>query len=308
MIVRDRPTLLKLFFILRGSVIQRIFPQVLFVFALSAFVVWAHRVDPGLVPSVNSGPFALLGIALSVFLGFRNNACYDRWWEARKDWGQLIFTARDLARQTLVLADAGSASAAEARQRLLNITIALAHALVCHLRPGSDGARALARLPADLVPGYQKSGNGPDFLLREMGRTLASLRASGAISDVQWALFDGTVGRMSAVLAACERIRNTPVPFGYTLLLHRTAYLFCFLLPFGFADALGWATPFVTALVAYTFFGLDALGDELEEPFGVLPNDLPIVALAETIEINLREALGETDLPPLPQPKNYILM
>ncbi len=308
MIVRDRPTLLKLFFILRGSVIQRIFPQVLFVFALSAFVVWAHRVDPGLVPSVNSGPFALLGIALSVFLGFRNNACYDRWWEARKDWGQLIFTARDLARQTLVLADAGTASAAEARQRLLNIAIALAHALVCHLRPGSDGSRALTRLPADLVPGYQKSRNGPDFLLREMGRTLTSLRASGAISDVQWVLFDGTVGRMSAVLAACERIRNTPVPFGYTLLLHRTAYLFCFLLPFGFADALGWATPFVTALVAYTFFGLDALGDELEEPFGVLPNDLPIVALAETIEINLREALGETDLPPLPQPKNYILM
>lgn len=301
MIVRNRPTLLKLFFILRGSVIQRIFPQVLFVFALSALVVWAHRVDPGLVPSVSSGPFALLGIALSVFLGFRNNACYDRWWEARKDWGQLIFTARDLARQTLILAEAE-------RQRLLDITIAFGHALVCHLRPGSDVGRPLARLPADLSAGYKASRNGPDFLLREMGRILAGLRGTGTISDFQWAQLDGTLGRMSAMLAACERIRNTPVPFGYTLLLHRTAYLFCFLLPFGFADALGWATPFVTALVAYTFFGLDALGDELEEPFGVLPNDLPIVALAETIEINLREALGETDLPPLPQPKNYILM
>lgn len=301
MIVRNRPTLLKLFFILRGSVIQRIFPQVLFVFALSALVVWAHRVDPGLVPSVNSGPFALLGIALSVFLGFRNNACYDRWWEARKDWGQLIFTARDLARQTLILAEAE-------RQRLLDITIAFGHALVCHLRPGSDVGRPLARLPADLAAGYKASRNGPDFLLREMGRILAGLRGTGTISDFQWAQLDGTLGRMSAVLAACERIRNTPVPFGYTLLLHRTAYLFCFLLPFGFADALGWATPFVTALVAYTFFGLDALGDELEEPFGVLPNDLPIVTLAETIEINLREALGETNLPPLPQPKNYILM
>ncbi|OKP79261.1 bestrophin [Ensifer adhaerens] len=301
MIVRNRPTLLKLFFILRGSVIQRIFPQVLFVFALSAFVVWAHRVDPGLVPSVSSGPFALLGIALSVFLGFRNNACYDRWWEARKDWGQLIFTARDLARQTLILAGTE-------RQRLLDITIAFGHALVCHLRPGSDVGRPLARLPTDLVAGYKASRNGPDFLLREMGGILAELHGTGTISDFQWAQLDGTLGKMSAMLAACERIRNTPVPFGYTLLLHRTAYLFCFLLPFGFADALGWATPFVTALVAYTFFGLDALGDELEEPFGVLPNDLPIVALAETIEINLREALGETDLPPLPQPKNYILM
>ncbi|KSV85163.1 hypothetical protein N183_01645 [Sinorhizobium sp. Sb3] len=307
MIVRDRPSLLKLFFILRGSVIQRIFPQVLFVFGLSAFVVWAHRADPGIVPSVNSGPFALLGIALSVFLGFRNNACYDRWWEARKDWGQLIFTSRELARQTLVLVDA-KASENAARQRLLNIAIAFAHALVGHLRPGNHAARALARLPDDLAPGYKASRNAPDYLLREMGRDLAGLRASDAISDFQWAQLDGTVGRMSATLAACERIRNTPVPFGYTLLLHRTAYLFCFLLPFGFADALGWATPFVTALVAYTFFGLDALGDELEEPFGVLPNDLPIMALAETIEINLREALGETDLPPLPQPKDYILM
>lgn len=307
MIVRDRPSLLKLFFILRGSVIQRIFPQVLFVFGLSAFVVWAHRADPGIIPSVNSGPFALLGIALSVFLGFRNNACYDRWWEARKDWGQLIFTSRDLARQTLVMVDA-KASENAARQRLLNIAIAFAHALVGHLRPGNHAARALARLPDDLAPGYKASRNAPDYLLREMGRDLAGLRASDAISDFQWAQLDGTVGRMSATLAACERIRNTPVPFGYTLLLHRTAYLFCFLLPFGFADALGWATPFVTALVAYTFFGLDALGDELEEPFGVLPNDLPIMALAETIEINLREALGETDLPPLPQPKDYILM
>ncbi|SDA44141.1 bestrophin family protein [Sinorhizobium sp. NFACC03] len=307
MIVRDRPSLLKLFFILRGSIIQRIFPQVLFVFGLSAFVVWAHRADPGIVPSVNSGPFALLGIALSVFLGFRNNACYDRWWEARKDWGQLIFTSRDLARQTLVLVDA-KASENAARQRLLNTAIAFARALVGHLRPGNDATRALARLPDDLAPGYKASRNAPDYLLREMGRDLAGLRASGAISDFQWAQLDGTVGRMSAMLAACERIRNTPVPFGYTLLLHRTAYLFCFLLPFGFADALGGATPFVTALVAYTFFGLNALGDELEEPFGVLPNDLPIMALAETIEINLREALGETDLPPLPQPKDYILM
>ncbi|MEI2297680.1 bestrophin family protein [Ensifer sp. MJa1] len=308
MIVRDRPSLLKLFFILRGSVIQRIFPQVLFVFGLSALVVWAHRIDPGLVPSVNSGPFALLGIALSVFLGFRNNACYDRWWEARKDWGQLIFTARDFARQTLILTELDKVSGDEARHRLLTLTIAFAHALVSHLRPGSHAARTLERLPQDLVAGYKASRNGPDFLLRTIGSELASLRASERISDLQWTMLDGTIARMSAVLAACERIRNTPVPFGYTLLLHRTAYLFCFLLPFGFADALGWATPFVTALVAYTFFGLDALSDELEEPFGVSPNDLPIVALAETIEINMREALGEKDLPELPKPNKYMLM
>ncbi|MET3352779.1 UNVERIFIED_ORG: putative membrane chloride channel (bestrophin family) [Xanthobacter viscosus] len=98
------------------------------------------------------------------------------------------------------------------------------------------------------------------------------------------------------------------MPFGYALLLHRTAYLFCFLLPFGFADVLGWGTPLAAALVAYTFFGLDALGGELEEPFGTLPNDLPIAALATAIEIILREGMGERDLPVALEPVDFMLL
>lgn len=97
------------------------------------------------------------------------------------------------------------------------------------------------------------------------------------------------------------------MPFAYTLLLHRTAYLFCFVLPFGFADVLGWLTPLLTALVSYTFFGLDALGEELEEPFGLQANDLPIGAYATGVEITLRGALGDTDLPAAPVPVAYVL-
>jgi ion channel-forming bestrophin family protein len=308
MIVRPRPSLLQLFFILRGSVITRIFPQVLVVFALSALIVELHRLSPGLVSGVNGAPFTLLGIALSIFLGFRNNACYDRWWEARKEWGLLVTVARDFARQTLILDAKVELALTEARARLLQLTIAFAQALVCHLRPGQDAAKIRGKLPAEILGAFDTSRNPPDVILRRMGAITAGLQAQAHISDIQFGILDTTIGRMSGVLAACERIRNTPVPFGYTLLLHRTAYIFCFLLPFGFADALGWGTPFAAALVAYTFFGLDALGDELEEPFGNLPNSLPIQALADTIEINLREALGETDLPPLPQPRDYLLM
>ncbi len=107
---------------------------------------------------------------------------------------------------------------------------------------------------------------------------------------------------MAAVAAACERIKHTPIPFPYSLLLHRTAWLYCFLLPFGLVDTVGYMTPFVVAIVAYTFFGLDALGDEIEEPFGTADNHLPLDALCREIEINLREALGETELPLLLQP------
>ncbi|MBV8474430.1 MAG: bestrophin [Hyphomicrobiales bacterium] len=308
MIVRERPHFFALFFILRGSVIPRIFPQVLVVFALSTLIVWAHRNLPGYVPGFSGGPFALLGIALSIFLGFRNNVCFERWWEARKDWGQLITSSRDLARQTLILSGRRDDDAAEKRSRLLNLAIAFAQALVGQLRPGADLAKARGRLPAEVLVPFEASRNRCDFILRQMGGIVAEMRASGTITDVQFSVLDATLGRMSAVLAACERIRNTPVPFGYTLLVHRTAHIFCFLLPFGFADVLGWGTPFMTALVAYTFFGLDALGDELEDPFGNLPNGLPINALADTIEINLREALGESPLPSLPLARDHILM
>jgi putative membrane protein len=300
MIVRDRPSLLRLFLIVRGSVIVRIYPQLLLLFALSCLVIALHRAYPGSVPAMPSAPFSLLGITLSIFLGFRNNASYDRWWEARKDWGQLLYTLRDFARQTQLLE--GLPDGPQQRRELLQMGAGFTHLLVDHLRPGNPRGKASPWLPPELQQQLPASRNAPDLVLRHIGARLARLRRQGSISDIEYGLLDAPLGRMSLVLAACERIRNTPVPFGYTLLMHRTAYLFCFLLPFGFVDSLGWATPFATTLIAYTFFGLDALGEELEEPFHLHPNGLAIAAMADVIEINLREALGETDLPPLPAP------
>ena len=110
------------------------------------------------------------------------------------------------------------------------------------------------------------------------------------------------------MLTGCERIKNTPIPFTYNLLLHRTAYLYCFLLPFGLVDSIGFMTPFVVGIVSFTFFGLDALGDEIEEPFGVLPNDLALSSMCRTIERDLRAALGEVDLPAALVPVNYRIL
>jgi putative membrane protein len=307
MIVRPRPPLWQLFFIVKGSIVVRILPQICAVFLLSMVVVAGHHVFPGWVPAFNNGtPFALLGIALSIFLGFRNNACYDRWWEARKIWGKLVYTTRNLARQTMFLDAVPGAEGA--RARLLHYGIGFSQAMVVHLRPGNSTAKRDKWLSADEHDAMAASRNGPDFILRKLGSVLAGLRAKGDIQPIDFQTLDNSVSALAEIQAACERLRFTPVPFGYTLLLHRTAYLFCFFIPFGFADMLGWGTPFATTLVAYTFFGLDALGDELEEPFGVLPNDLPIEAIADTIEINLREALGEANLPDLPQPVDYLLM
>jgi putative membrane protein len=301
-IVRERPSLLRLFFIRRGTILPRVLPQVLGIAALSCAVVWGSRRSALHLPSASPAPLSLLAIALSIFLGFRNNACYDRWWEARKVWGALIIELRSLARDAIALLDDGGADApAAGRQvarRLVHRNIAFAYALVGHLR-GQDVGETLSRFVEEPERGrVLASRNRPDALLRESARELASFRRDGRVTDVPWQALSERLHALSGVLAACERIRFTPLPFSYTILLHRTAYLFCLLLPFGLVDVLGWMTPVLAAAVAYTFFGLDALGDELEDPFGEAPNDLPLMALARTAEISLLEALGE----PLPEP------
>lgn len=297
MIVRSRPGLLTLFFVLKGSIILRTWPQLFAVGALSVIVVAAHRQAPNLVPGINPAPLTLIGIALSVFLSFRNSACYDRWWEARKLWGQIIQAARDMARQTVVLDEGLEKTSAERRDILMAI-IAFGQAVVGQLRQKTKdqdaGRPALDAGPADVI-------------LHPVAARIGQLLRQGRLTPVEALGLNDSLTRLTQALIGCERLANTPLPFAYTLLLHRTAYLFCFLLPFGFADMLGWSTPLAAMLVAYTFFGLDALGEELEEPFGLMPNNLPISAYATTIEIHLRSAMGETDLPPMPAPKDYLL-
>lgn len=292
MVIRPRPSLLMLFFVLKGSIILRTWPQLAAVGILSTIVVAAHRYAPDLVPGISPAPFTLIGIALSVFLSFRNNACYDRWWEARKLWGQIIQTARDIARQTIVLEERPE------RRDILMAIIAFGHATARQLRretsKQSAGEPAFPVKPADTI-------------LHDVAKLIGRLLRQTHLAPVEALALNDSLNRLTQALVGCERLANTPLPFAYTLLLHRTAYLFCFILPFGFADILGWGTPFAVMLVAYTFFGLDALSEELEEPFGLMPNDLPISAYATMIEIHLRSALGETDLPPMPVPLDYVL-
>jgi ion channel-forming bestrophin family protein len=112
---------------------------------------------------------------------------------------------------------------------------------------------------------------------------------------------------LSMAQGSCERIANTPLPFTYSVILHRSAYMYCALLPFGLVDSIGLMTPLVVTFVSYTFFALEALSDEIEEPFGILGNDLALNAMVAGIDASLREMLGETP-PPAPKPdKNFIL-
>ncbi len=313
MIVRGRPSGLGLFLVLRGSVLKQIWKVLLVSIVLATLVTMNHGDLFRLKITLTAIPFTLIGLPLAIFLGFRNNAAYDRYCEGRKLWGEIVLQTRNFSRQCLTLIEYAEPVRIESdlndvRARMIVRTIAFSHALR-HLLRDTD---AISELKPLLLENewhqIRKTSNIPDYLMHQMGRDLRQCMDEERVDGCLAASIDASISAMSGAAAACERIKSTPIPFSYTLMLHRTAYLYCFLLPFGLVDTIGFMTPFVVGIVAYTFFGLDALGDEIEEPFGNAPNDLALDAICRAIEINLRDAMGEPhELLPL-VPVNYCLM
>ena len=305
MIVRPRPGLLAILFTLRGSILPQVALKILFITLLACVVVALEQHWPELL-SLHAGvaPFTLVGLTLSIFLSFRNNACYNRWWDARRQWGMLLVETRGLARITIALLPGSEHEAL--RRRLLRRLCSFAHGLHASLRSQDQVAAAGPWLPDEERKALAAHPSPTDAALRYLTVDLGCALKAGVISDVLYGVFETKLGALSHIQAACEGIKGTPLPFAYTLLIYRTSWLYCLFLPFGLATSLGWATPLATALVAYTFFGLDALGDELEEPFGLQANDLPLDALLKIVDGVILDALGEP-VPPLIQPEHFVL-
>jgi putative membrane protein len=298
MIVRPKPNLIGVLTSLKGSIAKRIATRALMVTLLASAIVLVETLHPSYFSKVSATPFTLLGLSLSIFMSFRNNACYDRWYEARKAWGDMIVEIRSIIRETQIIKDASE------RHKILSNLCGFAHALNAKLRSESELAASGDWLnPIPIGTTTDISGR----ILMQVGQQCSALSESGAISEWRYTLMANHLTRLTQAQAVCERIKHTPLPFPYTLLLHRTTYLFCILLPFAMAEPLGWLTPIFTAIVSYTFFGLDAIGDELEDPFGRDENDLPTDALVRTIERDVLAALGVTQLPPQLEPVDYVL-
>lgn len=274
---------LKMLFVLQGSYFKRlIVPQVLlFIFSFLIYFYQTHiATEP--VP-LNPSVFAILGISLAIFHGFCNNAAYDRFWEGRKLWGTLVWLSRNIARQVLTLPNVSMAE----KQAFIRHQIAFVHSLRQQLR-GEDNTANLQRL---LTVEEQQAVVGQNFialrLTQIMGQMLANWQAEQKIDVWQWQSLDNTLGEIAHVQAGCERINNTPIPYAYFVLLHRTVYLYCFMLPFGLGNTIGWATPFVVSFVGYTFMALNEIVDEISEPFGTGENELPLGMMCDTIETQL---------------------
>lgn len=297
MIIRKKRGFWQLLFTIQGSVLPRVLPQILVVTSLGVLAVVMHERWIGF-PEYSLASFSILGLMLSLLLGFRNSASYARWWEARQQLGALIMHSRSLSRMTMTYLSANDQHQLKLQhstmQRIRSFSVVLLYSLrerdfQDKIKANNDNLAAhrilTAKSPADAA-------------LRLISENIVVARREGYISDIVAMEFERLISLLADVQAACERLKNTPLPFAFMLLAHRLAYLFCTLLPFALASTVGIATPVISAIAAYAFFGLDALSSELENPFGEKPNQLAVYSIERTLEIHLLDAEGL----PTPQP------
>lgn len=278
--------------------LRRVWPRVswrlglLFLFDLTVAVLYAQSGMTFLgLPSL---PLGLMGAALSIFLAFRTNSSYDRWWEARRLWGSLVNESRSFSRQALTLVD-GVADAEN--NDLVEWQIAYVHSLRCHLRGQNPFPELATRLPADMVAALRTQQNVPLALLLRAGRRLRTLFDGGRLDSFRFVQLDSTLTRLCDIQGACERIKNTPLPRQYEYFPRLMVSTFCVLLPFGLVEGMGLLTPVASTLVSFIFLSLESVGRDIEAPFEYTVHDTPMSQLSRTIEINLREAMGEARVP-----------
>ena len=293
MIVRDKSNNLTLLFAWQGTILPRVLPALSMVILISTLLGFLSNQHIFTVPAVPAIGFTIFGIILSIFLSFRNNASYDRWWEGRKLWGALIANSRHITRDSHVLSD-------RERQIFMYRVMLFSHLLRDRLRkqkPSFAMDTNATALDPQLLQRWANNINAAQDVLEITQKDLVKLLKHGEISDIIYSTLNRHVVELGNIQAGCDRIVSTPLPFSYSVLLHRTVYCFCFILPFSLEASLGVWTPVLVGLIAYLFLGLDALSAQLEEPFGVQENDLPLDSIVRLIEREMLSSLGQP-LPP----------
>ncbi len=296
---------------IRGSMVREIFARVTVCVVWSIVVVSLHKV--GQTPPmtfiedgheiISGGPqnflvflgrtiplsiplhgHTLIGVALGLLLVFRTNVSYDRFWEGRRQWGNIVNDSRNIGR----LATSLLKEDRDLLDRLLLWTMAWSWSVKHRLRGKQSIDKIAAELPAPEVQEVEQAQHIPLAVSRKMTEQIDAAQRRGLISDVQQSLLDGSLQRLIDALGACERIHNTPLPFAYMVHLRRALIVYLFTLPMALVADFGWATVLAMLLIAYILLGVEEIGVEIEDPFGDDVNDLPLKTFCETITNNLQ--------------------
>ena len=221
---------------------------------------------------------SLLGLVLSLLLVFRTNSAYDRWWEGRKLWGNLLNNSRNLALKIAVIIPADNQ---ELRDRWGELIVLYAQVLKDHLR-GQKSHRE--GLPNDI--------HQPNFIAGKLMAEAHELYQSKAISGEQLLFINNELQSFTDICGGCERIKRTPIPFAYGLFIKKFIFVYIVTIPFSFIPDYKYAIIPIVMFIFYVLTSLELIAEEIEEPFGKDANDLPIDAITESVRVSVKEILG----------------
>ncbi|MDO6413217.1 bestrophin family ion channel [Sphingomonas sp. BIUV-7] len=243
-------------------------------------------------------PLTLFGTVLALFLGFKSNSAYQRWWEGRILWGAMVNSSRSLARATTAFLGVDGPATRDLRRTIVLRQIAYVNALRCQLRRQDPAPEILRRLsPEEAQEGLGRT-NAANGLLDGTGRRIAEAQRQGHIDTVQQSRIESVLIDIANAQGGMERIKNTPLPNGFRFFPEFFTRLFCLLLPIGLVEALGIATPIGSTVAGLMFLAALRIGDDLVDPFANTVHDIPLGAICRTIEIDLLQAIGD----PAPEP------
>ncbi len=236
---------------------------------------------------LNTSVFSLLGVILSIFLVFRTNSAYDRWWEARKQWGALVNHSRNMAIYVHAMFPPADI---QVRQFFAKNISNFCHALVEHLRDGTKLDKLIHLTDEDRIE-YESKGHIPNHISLQIFQRIADGHRKGELNEGDYINIKAQHQALLDILGACERIKKTPIPFSYAIFLKIFITTYGLMLPFALVKDFSFSTIPLVMFIFFALLGVELLGEEIEDPFGLDCNDLPTGDIAHTIQTNVFEIL-----------------
>ncbi|HYG51102.1 MAG TPA: bestrophin family ion channel [Flavobacteriales bacterium] len=287
-------------------IVKRTWKRVLSLTVVAVAVTIAHRYFEIKNITVDSLPASILGVAIAFLIGFRVNSAYERWWEARKIWGAIVNDSRSITRQ-IISFGGGMGEQGVMVKQMVHRQIAFVYALKNTLRKTEIFEEIKQFVHDDELTWLQTQKNVPNALLQKQAMALADMNRKGYIDDFRHMQIDFKLSALCDSMGAGERIKNTVFPRQYSFYSTFFVTLYTHLLPFVFVNQSGWVSIPSTIIIGFIFYALDSIASGIENPFENTLNDIPMSAICRTIEINLKQQLGETELPPVVEPVNGFL-
>ncbi|PDY94317.1 hypothetical protein CON09_05850 [Bacillus anthracis] len=284
-------------FTLKGTVIRDIFPQILLYICVSTVVTVIHYYYATI--KMNQTPWGIVGGSLGLLLVFRTNTAYDRYWEGRKLFGTIGACSRNLAVSFLCYWDSEGEKTDQEQLKFLHLLIAFPKIAKGHLRDEKDLSeiKELLNFCSEKEKEMlEQSMHLPISIVLMLKAILSKGLKMGQIHPNAIINMETDLNNMLTAVGGCDRIKTTPIPFAYFAHIKILLLIFCGTLPIGLVDSLGWVTVLATMFISFAFIGIEAIGVEIEDPFGQDPNDLPLEGICIGVETHLVNLYNQNKL------------